>query len=112
MEDLFRYLRFPLRLAGSFVDGVATIAVGTFRAAILTAEVVHAHRRLAGGLQCPRGHEVETEGGTFACGSCGFVYEGGSQWLCPNPECRATTPYVACPTCGLSVSSPYRFLHG
>lgn len=56
-------------------------------------------------LRCPRGHDLETTG-TYQCEQCSYVYEG-SAWLCANPECQATTPYINC-ACGLSVRNPYR----
>jgi hypothetical protein len=101
---IFRLLFFAFRL---FI--AALVYAG--RALLLVVQVARSIRLLLGGLACPRGHPVPTEGGVFTCAGCGFTYEGGSQWLCPNPECTASTPYVNCPTCGLSVPSPYRFLH-
>lgn len=59
------------------------------------------------GVWCPRGHAVDDRG-TWQCEACGWVYDG-SAWLCPNPECGATTPYLACGTCGRAVRSPYRW---
>lgn len=59
-------------------------------------------------LLCPQGHVIETEGGTYECGQCGFIYTG-SIWQCANPECLAITPYCNCPVCGLSMRSPYRY---
>jgi len=61
-----------------------------------------------GKLICPQGHEVLLSGGIYECGSCGFIYQG-SILQCANPECRATTPYINCPECGLSVRNPYRW---
>lgn len=62
----------------------------------------------SGVLRCPRGHAVPTDGERYECTVCGFTYEG-SVWVCGNPECGAVTPYTDCPTCGLSVRSPYRW---
>jgi hypothetical protein len=66
------------------------------------------HVLVTGRVFCPRGHEIPTDGGVYRCTACDFTYEG-SIWQCANPECRASTPYVDCPTCGLSVRSPYRW---
>lgn len=74
-------------------------------------DVVRSRRALRGGtLHCPIGHEVSTEGETYCCDACGFTYGGAkaSIWLCGNPECGAISPYVNCPTCGLSCRNPYR----
>jgi len=106
----FGLLSIAIRVVIVAGAGALAIARGLFTGLVLTGQVVQARRRLANGLHCPRGHLVETESATYSCSACGYTYEGGSQWLCPNPECGATTPYVNC-WCGLSVSSPYRFLH-
>lgn len=111
MLSLLRFMGVFARFVLALGVGALTIARGVLTGLLLTGAVVHAHRRLAQGLRCPRGHLVQTEGATYTCGACAFTYEGGSLWLCENPECGATTPYVNCPTCGLSVPSPYRFLH-
>ena len=60
-----------------------------------------------GVLRCPRGHEVPTSGGVYECTECGWVSES-PMYACANPECQATTPYINCPTCGLSVRTPLR----
>lgn len=78
----------------------------------IAGDVREARRALRGGtLHCPIGHEVATEQETYACDACGFVYGGkrASIWICGNPECGAITPYVSCPTCGLSCRNPYRW---
>lgn len=62
----------------------------------------------AGQLQCPRGHAVPLSSGTYECSACKFTYIG-SILKCGNPECGATTPYINCPECGLSVRNPYRW---
>jgi len=70
-------------------------------------DATKAARSVQGGsLRCPRGHEVPTEG-VAECTECGYTWEG-SLWRCPNPECGAVTPFLDCPSCGLSVRSPYR----
>jgi len=63
--------------------------------------------KVRGGVRCPKGHFVETEG-QYQCLACGFTYSG-SVWQCKNPECGATTPFVDCPDCSLSIRSPHRF---
>lgn len=78
----------------------------------IAGDVRKARRALRGGtLHCPIGHEVPTEQETYECASCGFVYGGkrASIWICGNPECGAITPYVSCPTCGVSCRNPYRW---
>lgn len=110
MHLFFELLSIGIRLAFVAAAGAFALVRGLFNGLVLTGQVVHAHHRLSQGLRCGRGHLLETEGATYSCGACGYTYEGGSQWVCPNPECGATTPYVNC-WCGLSVSSPYRFLH-
>lgn len=62
----------------------------------------------AGVLRCPRGHAIPLSDGTYECSACKFVYEG-SILKCGNPECGATTTYINCPECGLSVRNPYRW---
>ncbi len=63
-----------------------------------------------GVVYCPDGHAIPIGTGdvVHSCSSCGFRYRG-SPLVCPNPECEApVAAYVDCPTCGLSVSSPFR----
>lgn len=77
-----------------------------------TSDFVKSRRALRGGaLHCPASHEVPTERETYECETCGFVYGGSkaSIWICGNRECGAITPYVSCPTCGLSCRNPYRW---
>lgn len=61
-----------------------------------------------GVLRCPRGHAIPLSAGTYECAACKFTYEG-SILKCGNPECGASTPYINCPECGLSVRNPYRW---
>lgn len=61
----------------------------------------------AGVLYCPRGHAI-IETGPFQCLACGFVADDAA-FVCPNPECGASTVYLNCPTCGRSVRSPFRW---
>jgi hypothetical protein len=61
-------------------------------------------------VHCPDGHAIPIGKGNtvHACDSCGFRYRG-SPLLCPNPECEAPiASHVNCPTCALSVHSPFR----
>lgn len=110
-----RYLRVVVDVLGGLIAlfAAAVLAVLRWLWALTVAiyDIVLSRRTVEGGLLvCPRGHgfESEAEGLVFECGACKFVYEG-SMFRCPNPECGATTPYVNCPTCGLSVRSPYRW---
>lgn len=74
-------------------------------------QAVRSARALATGVvRCPDGHEIPITAGdtVHACTSCGFRYRG-SPLLCPSSECEApVASYVSCPTCSLSVSSPFR----
>lgn len=71
-------------------------------------DVVRGRFVMRGGvLHCPAGHEVPTRG-VYECNVCSFTYRG-SPWVCGNVECRARTPFVDCPECGLSCRNPYRF---
>lgn len=58
-------------------------------------------------LRCPEGHEVPIEG-VYTCTACSYTWRG-SVWRCGNVECRAHTPFVDCPDCGLSCRNPYRW---
>lgn len=91
VEAVFWLVKITASLVGISWDGVKGIA-----------------KLLRGTLRCPRGHEIQTEGQTYECTACSYTYTG-SIFRCANPECSATTPYVNCPTCGLSVRSPYRW---
>lgn len=91
------------------VEALFWLGHGVRKTLRLLLDVAIARKSLPGGvLHCPRGHRCETEGGRYQCTRCGFVYAGGSIWLCPNRECRAVTPYIECSTCGVSIPSPYR----
>lgn len=91
-----------------------SVTIRTLRAlsggSLLALDFVRSRRSLAGGmLRCPRGHEIETEGGVYQCTRCSFTYRG-SMLLCCNPECPSpVTAYLDCPDCGLSVRNPYRW---
>ena len=111
MNSLLKDLLLVVRALRAAVRAAFVAGWFALRVVLLLVGIVQSLHILKRGLTCPRGHPVPTEGGVYSCSGCGFVYEGGSQWLCPNPECGASTPYVNCPTCGLSVSSPFRFLH-
>jgi hypothetical protein len=95
-----------------FVTGAIRLLILTVsllvRAVVLVIQLVQALRTLRHGLVCPRGHPVPTDGSVYSCASCGFTWEGSTSLLCPNPECKAGTPYLSCPTCSLSVPNPYR----
>lgn len=101
-----------VRLVVQAWHAVFFILERSFHAALFGVDLVHARKALRGGnLHCPNGHRIATEGGTYACAGCGFVYGGpaASIWVCGNPECHATTPYVNCGECGLSARNPYRY---
>ena len=87
--------------AGHGARSLAGLGVHALKAAsVASTGVVH----------CPDGHEIEVGKSrtVHACDSCGFRYRG-SPLLCPNPECEApVASHVNCPTCALSVPSPFR----
>lgn len=91
------------------IEAVFWLGHGLGRMFRLTGDVIKSRRSLSDGqLRCPDGHLIETEGeGIYRCERCGFSYRG-SRFICGNPECRATTPYITC-DCGLSIRSPYRW---
>ena len=74
----------------------------------LAADYAHSRRAMRdGAVVCEQGHEVNTTG-IFECSACHWVWRG-SIWLCPNPECGASTPFALCQECGLAVRNPYRY---
>ena len=79
---------------------------------VVSVKIFDANRALqtvqGGALHCPEGHLIETEDEAYECTVCNYTYIG-SIWICANPECRAVTPYVNCPICGISVRNPYRW---
>ena len=88
---------------------------GLAQAVVIIHDAVLARRTMKGGrLHCPRGHEIPLDltddpDLVLTCEACGFSY-AGSALHCSNPECLAPiTPYLNCPTCGLSVRNPYRW---
>lgn len=93
------------------VEALFWLLHGLSRFRHLAGDAVKARRTLTSGvLHCPKGHTIETDTGTYQCTRCGFTsHEVGSVWLCQNPECHAVTSFLDCPTCGLSVQSPYRW---
>ncbi len=106
---MFKALTFALRLLLAAVESLFWILSAGLAALGIGGDALRSRKALvAGTASCPAGHSFPTEGGTYECGQCSFVYRG-SIWACGNPECRATTPYVNCPVCGLSVRSPYRW---
>ena len=92
------------RILSSLLRALARFLVGAH-------DFLLARWHLRGGvLHCPAGHLVPTEGGTYECAACNYVYNGkGSIWICGNVECRAVTPFINCPDCGLSCRNPYRW---
>lgn len=112
MDLIITILRLTFTVLSTLVEvGLWTLySVGRMLA--IGSDAARVPLRLPGGvLRCPAGHAIPTEGAdqTYQCAGCGFVYRGGSVWVCANPECGATTPYTNCPTCGLSVRNPYRW---
>ena len=95
-------------------EGVFWLRHGLREVRLFIRDALAGRRALADGtLRCPRGHTVfPVEDEMYECASCGFRYEvgeGRSIWECPNVECGATTPFVHCPTCWLSVRNPWRW---
>jgi hypothetical protein len=98
--------------------GLVLIAEGVFWGVHGARSLVHlgahaitaAKAARAGVVHCPDGHPIHVGMGNtvHACDACGFRYRG-SPLLCPNPECEAPIAgHVNCPTCALSVASPFR----
>lgn len=91
---------------------LVTLTRALWRSTVVIRDARQGLRTLEDGhLRCPRGHFIATsgDGEVYACEACGWTYENGSIFRCSNPECGATTSYVSCPTCGLSVRNPYRW---
>jgi hypothetical protein len=109
-----KYLWFLVKLLWAAAVGLATLCWWVWALARnafhQTVDIAAASRARRGtSLVCPRAHEFPTEGqGLIQCKACGFTYEG-SLLICGNPECRAPSQHVACPTCGLSVRNPWRW---
>lgn len=111
-RPLLRAITSAPRLTFAALAAIWSVLFGllgrTWTATLFAIDLVRARRSLRGGtLHCPRGHAIETEGGVYRCARCNFCYRG-SIWVCGSVECGATTPYVDCPDCGLSVRNPYR----
>lgn len=104
-------LKALMAVALYFIEGLFWLGYCLRRLVQLAGDMLKARQSLIGGvLHCPKGHPIETDAGTYQCVTCGFIsHTMGSLWLCQNPECQATTDFVGCPTCGLSVRSPYRY---
>lgn len=113
MKLLAQILRFLWQLAVGLVALGCWIVHFSFRALLVARDCGRSRGRLLkdGTVVCRNGHPVPTEGTEFLieCGACGFVYsnDDGSLWLCP--ACEAVTPWVRCPTCSVSVASPFRW---
>jgi len=103
-----------LYVVGALAVELALWAVVAITKFILVAADVSAQPRLppSGELKCARGHFTCVEGGPFECEACGARYLG-SQLVCANPECGATTPYISCAeaSCNLMIKNPLRFGH-
>lgn len=108
MKSPPRPLGLALALLVLVVEGLFWLMHGVVVGVRFAMDFGTARASVKGGtLVCPSGHAIPTEGETYECMACKFTYEG-SIFICGNPECQAVTPYVNCPTCGLSVRSPYR----
>ena len=101
--------RLAVRLVALAVEAVVWGIAGAARLLGLAHDLPRlAAGRPGGVLRCPLSHEIPVEG-VNECSACGYRYIG-SVFCCPNPECPApVATYTNCPTCGLSVRSPYRW---
>ena len=91
------------------LEGIFWLVVTAASIAVKAGDAIGAAASVKEGtLCCPRGHAIPLCNGTYECAACKFTYEG-SILKCGNPECGATTPYINCPECGLSVRNPYRW---
>ena len=97
-------------LAVLLFEGLCWSLTGLLQVVRLAGEVRGARRRLMGGLHCENRHAFSAFG-TFECTLCQFRWTG-SGWVCPNPACEATTPFLACPVCRASVRNPYIYEGG
>lgn len=105
MNLMWLVLKLSFQVLVVLSEGICWLVLGCAQLVVLTIEAVHARRRLTdGGLRCPEGHIVPTEG-FWEC-ECHFRWRG-SVWQCPNPACHAVTPFVFCPLCRLAVRNPY-----
>jgi len=106
---LFGLLRLAVHLALLALETVLWIGLALWGLIVRIKDGHSAFASVKGGsLRCPKGHAVPLSGGTYECSACGFTYQG-SILRCGNPECRAITPFVNCPECGLSVRNPFRW---
>ncbi len=102
-------VRFVWQVLVAVIAGCIWLVRFLVRAVLVVVDACAALRSVRGGeLRCVRGHVIQTEGATWECSRCGFRWEG-SAWMCANPECGATTPYLNCADCGLSRRSPFRW---
>ncbi len=111
LRFLFRLVKLLFALSLLTAELVVWIAAAVRAVLSLAAQsMAIAFRLRTRTLRCPRGHVIPVHSETYdvECGSCGYVYQG-SLLRCPNPEClAATSPFVACPECGLSTNNPFR----
>jgi hypothetical protein len=108
MRWIWLALKMALALVLLAVEAVFWLGHGIGQMFRLTSDVIASRKSLsAGRLHCPAGHVIETEEQIYRCEKCGFNYKG-SRFICGNPECKATTPFLTC-DCGLSIRSPYRW---
>lgn len=108
MRYLFIVLKVLMTLVLTCAEAFFWLGHGVGRFVHLASDVIKSRKSLsAGRLLCPAGHAIETEGHIYRCSLCSFSYRG-SRFVCGNPECKATTPFITC-ECGLSIRSPYRW---
>lgn len=103
-----RALRGTARILLVLLEGLFWLVLTVVRGTAVFRDAWRSRPAFVGPLRCPAGHEVPTEGGPFQCSACSYTYEG-SILVCGHAECGATTPFVDCPVCGLSVRNPYRW---
>lgn len=109
MRLAFTLCRLVFNLLLGAVEAVCWVAYATKRTIRIVEDGLNARALLSGAeLRCPRGHTISADG-RYRCGLCGFCYAGeDAAWMCANPACGAVTPYLSCPTCGLSTPNPFR----
>ncbi len=110
--SLFTVIRFGLRLLLLVAELMFIVVRGAYRLLGVVFGLRHLARyALRRGLYCRRGHAVPLLDVLCRCEACGFTYTG-SPLSCPGPGCSApTAASTTCPTCGESVSSPFRVGH-
>lgn len=109
--------RFTFEVLVTAVEGVLWIGHGLRQLVLIGWDATRGLWGFRGSmLRCPDGHAFPISGHDlaydFECSACGWRWSAkfGTELRCTNVECAApNAPFVACPTCGLSVRNPFRW---